>query len=123
MNAFINRGYVSHVNGVGYIDNNVADIKYFLYQYQILLVEMRATDGVLNMNKNTPLGYELCPNGSTGAVQSDDLTKGFIACGYDNTFLYLQNNLSVRVGSFGFHKIKWSTANNLIVKCCTFNLS
>lgn len=87
MRAAISKGYVTYTNGVGYISNQVDDIKYFTYQYGGIILEMKATDKTMNIS-NTPLGYEICSDGA-GNVLTDDFTKGFITCGYDSTYLYL----------------------------------
>lgn len=122
MNAAINSGYVNHVNGVGYIRPGVDDIKYFLYQYGGIILECKATDKTLNMTEDATLGYDICSDG-IGTVQSENVTKGFIACGYDSTYLYLQNNLGLYIGSCGFHRMAWSVVPQAVIKGCCFKLT
>ena len=114
MQAFINLGYVSDVAAVGYIKNQQNDLKYFIRQYGGIIVETKLTTTTYNA-----YNYDI---GSAGTVSNEDFTKGFIAYGYDASYIYLQNSLGPKCGSLGFHRMPWSVATSIIVKGAVFEL-
>ena len=120
MRAFIDKGYVSHTNGVGYISPDTDDIKYFTYQYGGVVIEMKATDAVLNGDGDTHLG---CYINSAGSLVSEGVTKGFLTCGYNAGYLFLQNSLGTNCGSMGFHFMPWYIVSQLALRCWTFRLT
>lgn len=119
MESAILLNFVNHVNGVGYIAPTVNDLKYFTYQYGGIILECKLTDNTYQTAGHR-IGYNIS---SVGNLITEDFTKGFITCGYDADYLYVQNSLGLRTGSCGFHRIEWKIIPSLVVKGACFKLT
>jgi hypothetical protein len=127
MLAAVRIGYVKNVDKIGKVRNQVNDIKYYTRQYGGIIIECRAEDWILNnadanARRQSAIGYDLIPF-KDSLRQSDDVTKGFITCGYDATYLYLQNNLGRACGSCGFHRISWDNLSSILLRGWVFRLT
>lgn len=99
---------------VQHIRPNVADIKYFIRQYNGVIVQLKATTTTYNIT-----GFTIA---DVGTVLSEDFNKGFIAHGYSSDVVLLQNSRGVCCGSLGYHKMSWTTFNNLVLDAAVFDV-
>lgn len=80
-----------------------------------MILETKITSTTYNAS-----GFDIS---SAGTLLTEDFTKGFITVGYDNTYLYLQNNLGINSGSLGLMRMTWSVFPQLAVKGAVFHLT
>jgi len=122
MKACQQTGYVCNGTGasaldleVGYIKNQINDLKYFIRQYGQLIIETKLTTSTYNQYDYTiaevgeDLGY-------------DEYSKGFIAYGYNGDYMYIQNTLGPFAGMLGFHRVPWSIVPQLVYRGACWRL-
>ena len=81
----------------------VKTIKQFIHRYKCAIVECYLANSFLSQNASFTID-----SAGTGTIPVKDYTKCFIAFGYDENYVYVQNSLGLKYGSLGFAKIKWS---------------
>lgn len=115
MQAFIDLGYVTNVDGVRYVKNDAANLKYYMYQYGGLIFECKLTSTTYNAHD--------VDISAAGTEQNEYFTKGFIAYGFDDTYVYAQNSLGIHNGSIGFHRIPWTVIPQIVIHGACYGLS
>lgn len=115
MQAFIDLGYVQNVDGVKFIKNDAASLKYYMYQYGGIIIECNLTSTTYNAHD--------VDISSAGELQNEYFTKGFIAYGFDDKYIYAQNSLGIHNGSIGFHRIPWSIVPQIVIHGACYGLS
>ena len=94
-------------------------IKHFVHKFGICVIELQPDMSICGNIQGGVFDY----SSPTGEMLDDRLTKGFIACGYDQTGLIVQNSLGTRFGSLGFARIGWDLLGRLLVKAgCVKNI-
>ena len=115
MQAFIDLNYVKNVDGVKFIKNDTASLKYYMYQYSGIILECNLTSTTYNAHD--------VDISSAGDLQNEYFTKGFIAYGFDDKYVYAQNSLGIHNGSIGFHRIPWSIIPQIVIHGACYGLS
>lgn len=113
MNAFLQLGFVKHAT-VQYVNNAQYDLKYFIWQYGAMIVQLKVTSSTYNAN-----GFDIS---TVGEVLSEDFYKGMIAVGFDSNCVICQNSRGIYAGSLGFHKIPWNVFTQLCVNGAVFDV-
>lgn len=86
----------------------------YIHRCDVVMVEMLADASILNAGRDSLAGvFDI--SASRGVVSSA-LTKGFVACGYDETGVLVQNSLGVSCGELGFHRISNELFGSRLVK-------
>lgn len=91
--------------------NSIEMIKRFLHQYHALIVEMKLSTSISSQNGT----FDVSDVG-TIISEASGCTKGFLAIGYDDYGIVVQNTLGRKYGSLGFARIKWNVLSSLLVK-------
>lgn len=113
MNAFLQLGFIKHAT-VQYINNAQYDLKYFIWQYGAMIVQLKVTSSTYNAD-----GFDIS---TVGEVLSEDFYKGMIAIGFDSNCVICQNSRGIYAGSLGFHKIPWNVFTQLCVNGAVFDV-
>jgi len=112
--------YVSYVcNGTGnlgqvgaeagFMTNAPNHLKYYIRQYGQLILETKITSTTYNQ-------HEIDINSVGEELEYDGYSKGFIAYGYDQNCIYVQNTLGPFAGSLGFHRMSWNVVPQLVLR-------
>lgn len=99
---------------VQHIRPSVADIKYFIRQYNGVIVQLKIT--------STTYNADTFVINDVGSILTEDFTKGFIAHSYSDQVVILQNSRGIHCGSLGYHKMSWTTFSNLILDAAVFDV-
>lgn len=113
MQASIDLGFVKGCT-VQHIKPVISDIKYFIRQYNGVLVQLKATSTTYNTSSFVI--------SDVGTVLTEDFTKGFIAHSYNSSDVILQNSRGIHCGSLGYHKMSWTTFSNLVLDAAVFDV-
>lgn len=92
---------------IGFVSPAADHLKYYIRQYGQLIIETKITSTTYNQHE-----YDISAVGED--LGFDDYSKGFIAYGYDASWIYAQNSLGPFAGSLGFHRISWSVVPQLV---------
>lgn len=115
MQAYIDLSYAKNVDGVKFIHNDTSSLKYYMYQYSGIIIECKLTSTTYNAH-----GIDIS---AAGELQNEYFTKGFIAYGFDSTYMYVQNSLGINNGSIGFHRIPWTIVPSIVIHGACYGLS
>lgn len=113
MQAAIDLGFVKGCT-VQHIKPSIADIKYFIRQYNGVIVQLKATTTTYNADS-----FAIS---DVGIVLTEDFNKGFIAHSYNSSDVVLQNSRGIYCGSLGYHKMAWTTFSNLVLDAAVFDV-
>lgn len=91
-------------------------IKHFIHKYGVCLAELLPDLSICNTSIESQNNSFYCPE-LTGKMFSENLSKGFILCGYDDNGVLMQNTLGQSFGNKGFIKLEWSKLQQLLIKC------
>ena len=94
---------------IGYVSSNVDDLKYFIRQYGQIIIETKITTQTYNK-------YDVDITDAGADLGYDEYSKGFLASGYDSSYMYVQNSLGPYAGSLGFHRMSWNAAKQLVLR-------
>lgn len=100
---------------IGYVKNNINDLKYFIRQYGQLILETKLTSTTYNQ-----YNYSIKTIGDD--LEYDEYSKGFIMYGYDDEYIYIQNSLGSFAGLCGFHRMPWTIVPNLVLRGACWQL-
>lgn len=91
----------------GFVSPVADHLKYYIRQYGQLILETKVTSATYNQ-------YDYSIETAGDELGYDEYSKGFIAYGYDASWIYVQNSLGPFAGSLGFHRISWGVVPQLV---------
>lgn len=113
MQAMIDLGYLKNCT-VQHIKPEVQAVKYFIRQYNGILVQLKTT--------TTTYDADDCIISDVGTVLTEDFNKGFIAHSYDSFKIVLQNSRGISCGSLGYNIMTWTTFQSLVLDAAVFDV-